>query len=76
VKGLIVNCKIGEVKEIDDGLPFPDYPPPPKMYRVYAKKIVTPKRTIYTQLMILDDLTPEEITTLEGEGFTIEEIIR
>jgi hypothetical protein len=27
MKGIIVDCKTGEVKEIDDGLPAPEPPP-------------------------------------------------
>jgi hypothetical protein len=71
-KRIIYNVKTGELKE--ETFDFTPPPPPPKMYRVYRKKIVTPKRTIYTHEIILKDLTSEEITTLEAEGFTVEEI--
>jgi hypothetical protein len=27
MRGVVVNCKTGEVKEIDDGLPAPEPPP-------------------------------------------------
>jgi len=47
----------------------------PKKYRVYTKKIVTDKRTIYIQEVILLDLTLEEIDLLKAEGLTIEEIV-
>lgn len=28
MKGLVVNCKTGETKTIDDGQPFPQFLPP------------------------------------------------
>jgi len=30
MKGIIVDCKTGEIREIDDGLPMPEYIPIPE----------------------------------------------
>jgi len=74
MKGIIHDTETGESKRVDDGKPYPEHPPPTKTYRVYREKITTPRRTIYLQERILEDLTPDEIRTLEGEGLTVEEL--
>lgn len=48
--------------------------PPPKQYLLYTKKITTPNRTIYVSSISLENLTLDEITQFETEGYTVEEV--
>lgn len=39
MKGIVVNCKTGKVRKVDDGLPFPETPLEPEKEGVDLDKV-------------------------------------
>jgi len=71
MKGVKVDCKTGKIKYVDDGAPFPEPPPQPKLYIVY-KTIKTVKgREIKMPYSEPTQLDPDEIADLEAKGYAV-----
>jgi len=50
-------------------------PSPPKMYRVYRRRVLSSGRTIVLHQAVEVGLTPEEINELTHLGWIVEEIL-